>query len=426
MSTQFLDDGPSAEGQKVMLCTTAYDSPDASYTFAITKSREALSAASIQSAYLLLSGNCHVDDGRNSVVHAFMESDCTDMVFLDADVSWNADDLVTLCQYDQDLVGGVYPFRREDNKSKRGMPYMPLAGAEIKDGLIEVAGLPTGFMRIRRKVFDTLIPLSEAFDAKNKNMVGIPLLFERVLKNGTRIGGDINFCLKWQAAGGRLYAATDFVLGHSCKTVLKDSLGAFLRRQNNQTLPRLIERIRSGDEKPEDYVEAIEYINNPWGASDEVLIVAVAAARMADGPIVETGSGLTTVVMAAANPDHKVWCLEHNKHFADQMIAMARACDVTNINIVHCEIEDGWYAIDDADVDAMPAFYALGLNDGPPRQMGDRMRFFDFFGDACKVIISDDADDAGYANQLTHWADDRDRTIAFPELRSAIIMEKAA
>ena len=405
-----------------MLCTTAYDSPDASYTFSIAKSREALRAAGIQSAYLLLSGNCHVDDARNSVVHAFMESDCTDLVFLDADVSWNEKDLVTLCQYDLDLVGGVYPFRREDGKGKRGMPYIAMQGAKIEDGLIEVMGLPTGFMRIRRNVFDTLIPLNPGFDSQKKDKTGIPLLFERVLKDGTRMGGDLNFCFKWMAAGGKLYAATEFVLGHACKTVLKDSLGAHLRRNNNQTLPRIVDLIRKGDERPEDYVEALEYIDNPWAASDEVLICAVQAARNAHGDIIETGSGLTTVLMAAANPDHMVYCLEHSSHFADQTRAMALACGVGNIAIVHTNIKDGWYALEDK----LPEHFAVGMNDGPPRQLGDRMKFFEHFGDKCDLILCDDADDPAYAQKLTTWAKEKDRAIAFPEFRSAIIMKEAA
>lgn len=426
MSQLFLDDGPmKTEGrQKVLLATPVYSDCDSSYTFSIAKSRQVLSDAGIDSAYLLLSGNCHVDDARNSIVHSFMQTDCDDLVFLDADNSWNPQDLVALCQYDLDFVGGVYPFRREDGKEKRGMPYMPLAGSKIENGLIEVAGLPTGFMRLRRKVFETLIPLNESFDAKNKKMTGIPLLFERVLKSGTRTGGDIHFCMKWMAAGGKMYAATEFVLGHACKTVLKDSLGAFLRRQNNLTLPRIVERIRSGEDIAADYLEAYEYINNPWGASDEVLIVAVAAARKAEGHIIETGSGLTTVLMATANPDHKVWCLEHNPHFANQTIAMAQACGVTNINIVHCEIKDGWYDLAE-DMAELPEHFGLGLNDGPPRQLGDRMKFFDVFGDRCDMIVSDDADDAGYAAQLTTWAESKDREIAFPEFRSAIIMKAA-
>jgi acetone carboxylase gamma subunit len=42
----------------------------------------------------LLSGNCHVDDARNSVVREFLASDCTELVFIDADVSWEPETLV--------------------------------------------------------------------------------------------------------------------------------------------------------------------------------------------------------------------------------------------------------------------------------------------------------------------------------------------
>ena len=421
MSTLFNDDGPPAVGQKVMLATTAYDSPDASYTFAIAKSREALTAAGIQSAYVLLSGNCHVDDARNSVLHTFLESDCTDLVFLDADVSWQAGDLVKLCQYDLDFVGGVYPYRREDGKARRGMPYIPMSGAEIKDGLVEVAGLPTGFMRMRRKVIETLLPLNPSFDNQKKNMSGIPLLFERTLKNGTRMGGDLGFCLKWIEQGGKVYAATEMVLGHVAKTIIKDSLGAFIRRHNNETIERFVQRVRDGTDVPDDYQEAVEYVNNPWGANNELLFIAVAAARKADGPIIETGSGLTTIAMAAAAPDQTVYCLEHNPHFANQTRAMALAAGLKNIAIVHCciDAEAGWYDL----TDDLPERFAVGLNDGPPRHLGDRMRFFERFGSVVDVIISDDADDQPYARAITAWAKDRGRIIAFPDSRAAIIME---
>src|SRR5688572_1419621 len=113
MSNHFYDEGPPATGKKVLLATPSYDRPCAAYTFAIAKSREALSQAGIQSAYLLLQGNCHVDDARNSIVRDFLESDCTDLVFLDADVDWEPEALVQLCQRECDVVGGVYPYRRD-------------------------------------------------------------------------------------------------------------------------------------------------------------------------------------------------------------------------------------------------------------------------------------------------------------------------
>ena len=138
MSNLFYDEGPPASGQKVMLATTSYGDPAASYTFSMARSREALTAAGIASAYLLLQGNCHVDDARNAVVRDFLASDCTELLFLDADVNWEPQALVHLCRRDLDLVGGVYPFRREGGEN---MP-VRMAEGQMVDGLLEVEGLP--------------------------------------------------------------------------------------------------------------------------------------------------------------------------------------------------------------------------------------------------------------------------------------------
>lgn len=422
MSKFFIESGKKTDGQKVMLATPVYSDPDASYTFAIAQSREALHKAGIESAFVLLTGNTHVDDGRNSIVHEFLRSDCTDLIFLDADVSWSADDLVTLCQYGCDIVGGVYPFRVETSTA-RGMPYRPLEGAEPANGLIEVEGLPTGFMRIRRAVLEAMAAESPSYSSKKDSRTEIPLIFERTLESGTRWGGDLNFCNKYRAAGGRIYAALDFRLGHAFKGIVRDSLGAYLRRREGTSLEYVVDRIRHGVERPEDYTEAYELIGNEWGACDEVLMVSVAAARKANGPIIETGSGLSTVLMAAAT-SQPVFAIEHDDHYADRLRFMVQSVGLKNVSRIKCNIRNGWYDIDDARRQ-MPARYGLGLNDGPPHAMGDRMRFLHELGDAVDMIVCDDADNPRYAAELTVWAESKGRNIHFPDFRSAFI-EKAA
>lgn len=426
MSHMFTDHAPRTPLGKahIMLATTAYDSPDAAYTFSIARSREALHAVGFSVSYILLTGNCHVDDARNTVIHEFMQTDCSDLVFLDADVSWKPEDLVKLCEYDLDLVGGVYPYRREDQRGKT-MPFVSLKGATVQDGLLEVVGLPTGFMRISRRCIEALIPDCETFNSKDGKRVGIPLLFERTLVDGTRYGGDINFCLKWASRGGKLYAAVDFHLGHTGKTIVRGSLAAHIRRQQGTTLRWVADRIRARCEAPEDYTEVFDFIDNPWGASDELLIIAVAAARNATGPILETGSGLSTVLMAAANPDQIVFCLEHNPHFANQTRAMAQAAGVTNIAIVHCELVNGFYSLSESDIAEIPKSFALALHDGPPRQIGNRNIFFSpGWAEECGMIICDDADNPSYRTFLEKWTREQGKMITFPESRSAIIMEE--
>lgn len=403
-----------------MLATTAYDSPDASYTFSIQRSREALHAAGIPTAYLLLSGNCHVDDARNSVVRDFLNSDCSELVFIDADVSWRPDGLIRLCSHDLDVVGGVYPYRRV---GQGGMPVRALAGRLTPgaDGLLEVEGLPTGFLRIRRAVIERLAQSAETFRSKDENGP-VPLIFERTMHMGQRWGGDLTFARKWRDMGGQVWADCDIKLGHMAKQVLWGSLGAALRQQNGTTLRHVADRVRDGVSTPDDYDEAWHYIGNAWAAQADVLAFAVAMARKATLPIVETGSGLTTVLMAAAT-DQTVFAIEHEPYWANRLKDMAAEAGVENIAICHAPLVDGWY--DARELSALPARFSFGLVDGPPRVAGDRMKFFAHLGARCSAVLCDDADDPAFASRVEAWAKAFNKIVAAKEARAIVIGDPA-
>jgi predicted O-methyltransferase YrrM len=399
MSNLYFDQGPIASGQKVLLATTSYDNPDASYTYSIAPSRQALAEAGIQSAYLLLQGNCHVDDARNTVVREFLDSDCTELVFLDADVSWGPEQLVNLCKFDCDMVGGIYPYRREDEGEQ--MPVRMLRGEfEARDGLIEVEGLPTGFLRIKRKVFEAMTQDCPWFEKNGKR---IPVLFERDIFNGGRRGGDIRFCMNWRALGGRLYAAADLRLGHAGKSVIRDSLSASLRRQTGETLRYVAGRLRDKTETDDDLAEAWKYINNPFGAPVNVLKIAIGLARTSVGDVLEVGTGLSTILLAAACPDRRVWAIEHNPKHADKLRDMVRQSGVKNVVLVTAPIKHDWYDLSE-DWHVFPGKFGFAFVDGPPRSEGKRIRFLDMFGHRADVLMFDDADSDGYLDAITDWA----------------------
>lgn len=417
MSNLYYDPGPKASGQKVLLATTSYDNPDASYTFSIARSREVLSAAGIQSAYLLLQGNCHVDDARNAVVRDFLDSDCTEMVFLDADVSWEPETLLALCRIERDLVGGIYPYRRESEEET--MPVRHLPKIEVDpDGLIEVEGLPTGFMKIRRVVIETMAATARRFlkDGGKPH----PVLFERDYFGGGRRGGDIHFCMNWREMGGKVFAAPELRLGHAGTHVIKDSLGASLRRQAKTSLPWLVKQIRDKADTLDTYIEAFKAHGNRYAALPDGLQLLVGLARQSQLPILEIGSGLSTIVMAAAT-EQKIWAVEHGEEYAEALETMTASAGIGNVMLVTAPLVDGWYDLDPTE---LPKSFGLACVDGPPRQAGDRMKFFDRFGDDCKVIFCDDADDRSYRQKLTEWAKSRGREIQI-DGRCAVILPGA-
>lgn len=404
MSNLYHDDGPPANGRKVLLATTCYDRPAPGYVFSIARSREALSAAGIQTGYMLLVGNCHVDDARNAVVREFLETDCTHLMFLDADVVWEPDAIVQLCKRDLDIVGGVYPFRRDGGEN---MPVRLMDHRRPVDGLIEIEGLPTGFMLIARHVLETMAAEAPWYWDK---VYKTAMVFDRPDpdQNGTRWGGDIAFCNRWRARGGKLFADVELRLGHVGDVTLSDSLGAFLRRQTGETFAHIMPRFRDGVETEADYNELFKAYGNPYAADAPTLALLVGVARKCRGPIIETGSGLSSVLMAAVS-DGPVYCLEHEAHWAARTKALAEEAGTRNVGICQAPMVDLWYQTEPF---YLPAKFALGFCDGPPRNYGTRMRFFDVFGDRCEAIIVDDAkSDTRYLGQLQAWADANGRTL---------------
>lgn len=396
MSNQYFDDGPAATGKKVMLATPCYDTPSASYVFAIARSREALSQAGIQTAYLLLQGLCHVDDARNKICREFLESDCTELMFLDADVDWEPESIVAICQKDHDIIGGVYPYRRDGSEE---MPVRLKDGAETVDGVIEVEGLPTGFMKIKRHVLERLAKDAPVYFDKH---VETRLLFDRPTPgpDKTRWGGDIDFCNRWKRLGGKLYAMAEIRLGHSTKIIVRDSLGSHVRRITGKTLPYVVNRLREGTENTGDYNETFKYAQNNFAADAGVLALLVGVARKCRGPIIETGSGISSVVMGAVSD--RVYSLEHVEHYAKQTLSWCEEAGVNNVGMCYAPMKDFWYDMEPFD---LPRKFAMGFCDGPPRMFGTRMKFFEVIAPRCTVVVVDDVNtDMRFSNQVHDWA----------------------
>jgi predicted O-methyltransferase YrrM len=386
-----------------MLAIPTYASPDTSLTFALARGREALSQAGIQSALLILEGNCHVDDSRNSIVRDFLESDCTDLMFLDADVTFEPGDLVQLCGRECDIVGGVYPFRREGGET---LPCRLSENREVVDGLREVEGLPTGFMKIRRAVFEKMAPTRPVYIDKYCPTI---LFFDRPTpdENGLRWGGDLDFCNRWRAMGGKLYADEELRIGHVAKIVVRDSLAANIRRATGTTLKYLIPLIRGGSEKEGHFDELVRFADNRYTADAMGLALVTMLARKCTGPIIETGSGLSSILMAAAS-GQRVYSLEHLEHYAGQTRGWAQEAGTGNLSVCFAPLTDDlWY---DAGQFDLPDKFSLGFCDGPPRLCGTRMRFFEEFGERCTIIAVDDIKtDHNYARAVRKWADDNGR-----------------
>lgn len=189
---------PAAEGKPHVFLATPTTRLYANHFAAVVKAIPLLAGSGIGVDHFLLDGLCHVDDSRNVCVSRFLQTKCTDLIFIDADVGFPPEALYRLALHQGDIVAGAYP-RKDVNRS---YPCKVEAGPLRigEDGVIRegIIGLPTGFMKISRRVLERMAEerIDRMFRAEGDSPSApmVPIIFERTYEKGNRLSGDIAFC----------------------------------------------------------------------------------------------------------------------------------------------------------------------------------------------------------------------------------------
>lgn len=404
---------------KIFIAIPTYSGKlDGGLTHSLIESLALLEKEEIGYEFFTLSYNCHVDDARNAIVSRFLQSECDALVFIDADVSWKPESLVRLAKHDRDIVAGVYPKRCKHDLE---FPVTVEPGVDLyadEDGLVSVTGAPTGFMKIKRHVLEKMVLKNK--HRQYKNRISKPddpvetIIFERTYENGNRYGGDIAFCRNWQKMGGKVFVDPEMKLTHTGEIHFSGTLGDFWREKHGVSgyerqvkFKKAIEQLRSGKCTEQD----VNWLNEGWGsnpfsASSEMLAACYWMAKEAKGSILETGSGLSTIVMALANPDLTIHCMEHDILWASKLKYTMDIYGITNIKI-HLndlkEYQEGkWY-----DATTLPdESFSMAVCDGPPRRISNRSLFYKMMNEKIKgaTVLMDDADDEIALGPIRQWA----------------------
>lgn len=190
-----------------------------------------------------------VPRARNRLCAHFLASDCTDLLFVDSDITFQAEDALSLLAYDQPIVGGIYSRKQVDwNRIARAaranvppdrlptfgtVPVLNWLGpvSDVRlDELYEVRHLGTGFLRIRREVFETMIQRfgpDMAFDYsgdepqfKGKTgydffRAGVDMRFPLGTGHRQYWSEDWGFCERARECGYKIWAAPWIRLTHT-------------------------------------------------------------------------------------------------------------------------------------------------------------------------------------------------------------------
>lgn len=373
--------------QRVFLAIPTTSSISAETTYSLFGSKEYLLKNKIESELSICAHDCHVDDQRNALVREFLESSCDQFVFIDSDILFNHDDLLKLIQYDVDIVAGVYPKKSDDIE----FPVRIGENPEIRDGLVKVDGVPTGFLKISRRVLEKLYETQPKYANKidGDRKIKIPLIFQRSLEGNVRWGGDYQFCELAKKHGFEIFVDPHMYFGHVGTKTFSGSLEVHLCRERGMLddhILRIVRKIQHGDDVVDDYKFLHEAWGNRFTVGPELLAILSDISAGDDGDVLEIGTGLTTLVIGASG--RNVTCIEHDAGWLSRINHMLDLCNFTNVNVINVGIKDRWYDYD------ITGDYSMILIDGPPRKIGDRKNFCSKIKKIKKgcVVIVDDAD----------------------------------
>jgi len=207
------------------------------YASAVMQCVGAFGQAGIQMYYSFMMNESLITRARNSMAYDFLKSDATHLMFIDADIAFNPPDIPRMVSADKDIICGVYPKKEinwvqvseavkqgvapEHLQFHTGAFVLNLAhGEQSKTGNInepiEIANGGTGFMLIKRKVFEDLkdkVPsytndMYHAVDTVREIKI-IPEFFATSIdeESNRLLSEDYHFCKIARQAGFKVYAA---------------------------------------------------------------------------------------------------------------------------------------------------------------------------------------------------------------------------
>ena len=159
-----------------------------------------------------------ISRARNTLTAKFLNTEgSTHLMFIDADIGWEPWHLLVLLNRQVDVIGGLYPMKSLPVKwCVNGIP----GQEEGVDNLVEVTKTGTGFLLIKKEVFDKLnahpavrhfnndIGLDPALDKYMKTY------FDTAVRENRYYSEDWTFCENWRDIGGQVWVDKRVLLRH--------------------------------------------------------------------------------------------------------------------------------------------------------------------------------------------------------------------
>jgi hypothetical protein len=234
-----------SEQIKVFIATPMYGGMCTGfYAQSLLLMQNVFSQNNIHSAISFVFNESLIQRARNNLAHAFLKTDCTHLLFIDADLRFDGAGVYKMIEADKDVICGIYP-KKEINwpmvrkAIESGVPDDQLkhhTGSWVinlvdyvgnqsvrTDEPFEIWAGGTGMMLIKREVFEKLKEVTQSYCNDMVDLSGsiqdkerIYNFFSLSIEPGTErlLSEDYHFCREWRGIGGKVWAAPWLTPGH--------------------------------------------------------------------------------------------------------------------------------------------------------------------------------------------------------------------
>jgi hypothetical protein len=207
----------SLEGRKLFIGIPCYDGKlNIKTAFALAQLMPMAAKYGISVMMSDISGCSIITMARNAIVHEFMKTDCTDLLFIDADVIVTPDDILRLMAQggNFDISAGAYPRRSQDKRFFTDLYFNENNDLEFEGSLMRVKRVGTGFMLIQRHVIESMIEAHPEWKYEKTPTEHMYAVFDFDIIDGKYVGEDYLFCDRATQMGFKVYIDVDISLPH--------------------------------------------------------------------------------------------------------------------------------------------------------------------------------------------------------------------
>lgn len=215
---------------KVVIATPSLAGPTEPYKKALAGSAPLLEG--IDTRFVQEIGNPYISAARATMLRKAMDGQADIVVFIDYDLSWEPQDLLTLINTPGDVVAGTYRFKKEDTEFMGGW-FTDTDGRPVlrDDGCIKANRVPAGFLKVTKEAVDMFMRAYPELIYGSRYAASVDL-FNHGAIDGVWYGEDYAFSKRWIECGGDLWLVPDLnIAHHSADRAFPGNLHEYLMRQ---------------------------------------------------------------------------------------------------------------------------------------------------------------------------------------------------